>query len=241
MNGINTIFRREFGAYFNSPIAYIFIIAFLMLNSVLYMTGFFISNLADLRMFFGTLPLTLILFVPAISMRIWAEDKRLGTFELLMTLPLSTTQVMLGKFLAAYTFYLVALAGTLPLPLMVISLGNPDVGTMVSGYIGAALVGGLFLAVGTFTSGLVRDQISAVILGVVVCAMIYIAGLDFVAEIGDGWVSGLGSFVQKYLGLSGHYNMMQRGVIALGDLAYFLGLSTLFLALNAYWLEGRKY
>jgi len=241
MNGINTIFRREFGAYFNSPIAYIFIIAFLMLNSVLYMTSFFVSNMADLRMFFGTLPLTLILFVPAISMRLWAEDKRLGTFELLMTLPVSTKNVMLGKYLAAYAFYLVALAGTLPLPLMVMALGNPDVGTMVSGYFGAALVGGLFLAIGTFTSGLVRDQISAVILGVVVCAMVFIAGLDFVAQMGDGWVHGLGSFIQKYIGLSAHYNMMQRGVITLGDLAYFLGLSGLFLTLNAYWLEGRKY
>ncbi len=241
MNGINTIFRREFGAYFNSPIAYIFIIAFLMLNSVLFMTGFFLSNAADLRMFFGTLPLTLILFVPAISMRLWAEDKRLGTFELLMTLPLSTRDVMLGKFLAAYAFYLVTLAGTLPLPVMVMALGNPDLGSMLSGYIGAALVGCLFLAIGTFTSGLVRDQISAVILGVVVCAMVYIVGLDFVAEIGDGWIAGLGSFIQNFIGLSSHYSMMQRGIIALGDLAYFLGLSTLFLALNAYWLEGRKY
>ena len=241
MHGISTIFRREFGAYFNSNIAYIFIIAFLMLNSVLFMTSFFVSNLADLRMFFGTLPLTLILFIPAISMRLWAEDKRLGTFELLMTLPISSKEVMLGKYLAAYAFFLVALAGTLPFPVMVMALGNPDVGTMVSGYIGAAMVGGLFLAIGSFTSCLVRDQISAVILGVVVCAMVYIAGLNFVAEIGDGWVDGLGSFVQKYLGLSAHYNMMQRGVITLGDLAYFLGLSGLFLTLNAVWLEGRKY
>lgn len=241
MRGINTIFRREFGSYFNSPIAYIFIIAFLLLNSVLFMTTFFQSNMADLRSFFGLLPVTLILFVPAISMRLWAEDKRLGTFELLMTLPLGTKEVMLGKFLAAYCFYLVALAGTLPLPLMVMALGNPDVGTMVSGYIGAALVGALFLAIGTFTSGLVRDQISAVILGVVACAMVYIAGLDFVAMIGDGWIPGLGSAVQKFVGLSTHYNMMQRGVVALGDLAYFLGLTALFLTLNAYWLEGRKY
>ncbi len=158
-----------------------------------------------------------------------------------MPLPVSTREVMLGKYLAAYAFFLVALAGTLPLPLMVMALGNPDVGTMVSGYIGAALVGGLFLAIGTFTSGLVRDQISAVILGVVACAMVYIAGLSFVAEIGDGWISGLGSFIQKYLGLSAHYNMMQRGVITMGDLAYFLGLSGLFLTLNTVWLEGRKY
>jgi len=241
MKGTGIIFRREFGAYFNSPIAYIFIIAFLIFNTVLFMTSFFVANMADLRQFFTMLPWTLIFFQPAISMRLWAEDKRLGTFELLMTLPVSTKEVMLGKYLAAFAFYLVSLAGTLPLPLMVMALGNPDVGAMVSGYIGAALVGGLFLAIGTFTSGLVRDQISAVILGMLVCALFSLAGVDFVASTVDGWVSGLGTTIQKYIGVGTHYGMLQRGILAVGDLAYFLGLTALFLVLNTFWLEGRKY
>jgi ABC-type transport system involved in multi-copper enzyme maturation permease subunit len=241
MQSTLTIFRREFAAYFNSPIAYIFIIAFLVLNSGLVMTGFFLNGAADWRSFFGTLPFFLIFFIPAVSMRLWAEDKRTGTFELLMTLPMRAREVMLGKYLAAFAFYLVALAGTLPLPIMVSALGNPDVGAIWSGYIGAAFLGGLYLAVGTFTSGLMRDQISAVILGIMACFLIFIVGVPGVAATIDGWVPGLGSFLQHYLGLSDHFEMMLRGVITLGDLAYFLGLTVVFLSLNTLWLKGRKY
>ena len=241
MTNAMTIFRREFGSYFNSPIAYIFIIAFLVLNSGLFMTSFFLTGSADLRGFFGNLPFFLIFFIPAVSMRLWAEDKRTGTFELLMTLPMPTRDVMLGKYLAALAFYLVALLGTLPLPIMVSALGNPDLGAIWSGYIGAALLGGLYLAVGTFTSGLMRDQISAVILCIMACFMIFIVGVPGVAATIDGWIPGLGSFLQHYLGLSDHFEMMLRGVITLGDLAYFLGLTAVFLSLNTLWLKGRKY
>ncbi len=241
MQGTMTIFRREFGAYFNSPIAYIFIIAFLAFNSVLFMTGFFLGGMADLRSFFGSLPWFLIFFIPAVSMRLWAEDKRTGTYELLMTLPMNASEVMLGKYLAAFAFYLVALAGTLPLPIMVASLGNPDVGAMVSGYVGAALLGALYLGIGTFTSGLMRDQISAVILGIMACLVIMLLGMDFIAATIDGWFPGVGAFLQSHLGLSAHYDMMMRGVIALGDLVYFVGLTGVFLVLNTLWLEGRKY
>ena len=241
MQSTLTIFRREFASYFNSPIAYIFIIAFLVLNSGLFMTGFFLNGAADLRSFFGNLPFFLIFFIPAVSMRLWAEDKRTGTFELLMTLPIRAREVMMGKYLAALAFYLIALAGTLALPIMVSALGNPDMGAIWSGYIGAALLGGLYLAVGSFTSGLMRDQISAVILGIMACFLIFIVGVPGVAATVDGWFPGLGSFFQHYLGLSGHYEMMLRGVIPLGDLAYFLGLTAVFLSLNTLWLKGRKY
>jgi ABC-type transport system involved in multi-copper enzyme maturation permease subunit len=241
MSGTMTIFRREFAAYFNSPIAYIFIIAFLVLNSGLYMTSFFLGGAADLRGFFGTLPIFLIFFIPAVSMRLWAEDRRLGTFELLMTLPVRSADVMLGKYLAALAFYIVALLGTLPLPLMVGVLGNPDTGAIWSGYLGAGLLGALYLAIGMFTSGLMRDQISAVILGIMACFLVFIVGQDFVAAVIDGWIPRLGSFLQQYLGLSGHYEMMLRGVFALGDLVYFVGLTAVFLTLNTLWLEGRKY
>ena len=241
MSGTMTIFRREFAAYFNSPIAYIFIIAFLVLNGGLFMTSFFLGGTADLRSFFGTLPVFLIFFIPAVSMRLWAEDKRLGTFELLMTLPLRSADVMLGKYLAAFAFYIVALLGTLPMPLMVNALGNPDGGAIWSGYLGAALLGALYLAIGMFTSGLMRDQISAVILGIMACFLVFIVGQDFVAAVIDGWLPGLGSFLQNYLGLAGHYDMLLRGVFALGDFVYFAGLTAVFLALNTLWLEGRKY
>ena len=241
MQNTLTIFRREFAAYFNSPIAYIFIIAFQVLNSGLFMTVFFLTGAADLRSFFGNLPFFLIFFIPAVSMRLWAEDKRIGTFELLMTLPMRAMDVMLGKYLAALAFYLVALAGTLPLVIMVGALGNPDMGAIFSGYIGAVFLGALYLAIGTFTSGLMRDQISAVILGIMTCFLVFILGVPGVAATVDGWVPGLGSLLQHYLGLSDHFEMMLRGVISLGALAYFVGLTAVFLTLNALWLEGRKY
>ena len=241
MNGTLTIFRREFAAYFNSPIAYIFIIAFLVLNAGLFMTSFFLNGAADLRGFFGNLPFFLIFFIPAVSMRLWAEDRRLGTFEMLMTLPLRAGEVMLGKYLAALAFYLIALAGTLPLVIMVQALGNPDTGAVASSYLGAALLGALYLGIGTFTSGLMRDQISAVILGIMACFMFFILGVPTVAATIDGWLGGFGSFLQYNVGLSAHYDMMLRGVVALGDLTYFLGMTAVFLVLNTLWLEGRKY
>ena len=241
MRNTNVIFRREFGSYFNSPIAYIFIIVFLLLTGLLYMLNFFLVGQADMRGFFGSLPLLLTFFVPAISMRLWAEDRRQGTFELLMTLPMRPYEVMLGKYLAALAFFALALAGSLPIPIMLNALGNPDNGTLVSGYLGALLMGALYLSVGIFTSGLMRDQISAFILGVMACLIMWLLGQTFVAAVFDGWLDGLGRLLQQYLGMTAHYEPMLRGVVALGDLVYFLALTAFFLVLNALWLEGRKY
>jgi len=241
MSNTGVIFRREFAAYFNSPIAYIFIIVFLVLNCGLFMTPFFLAQLADMRDFFGNLPLFLIFFIPAVSMRLWAEDKRSGTFELLMTLPMKSGEVMLGKYLAAMAFYVVALLGTLPIPIMLAMLGNPDLGAVFGGYLGALLLGGLYMAVGIFTSGLLRDQISAFILGMLACFALFLVGVPAVSATIDGWIGGFGSFLQNAFGLMPHYQALQRGVLELGDLAYFLGLTAVFLVLNAVWLEGRKY
>lgn len=241
MSGGLTIFRRELASYFNSPIAYIFIIVFLVLTAGLYMMDFFLAGQADMRGLFDNLPLFLIFFIPAISMRLWAEDRRSGTFELLMTLPLKGSQVMLGKYAAALVFYLIALAGTLPIPIMLSILGDPDGGVLMAGYLGAGLLGALYLSVGIFVSGLVRDQITAFILGMIACFFLFLVGVDGVAATVDGWIGGLGSFMQSSFGLLPHYASMQRGVVLLGDLGYFVILSAVFLILNAYWLEGRKH
>jgi len=241
MSNTLTIFRREFSAYWNSPIAYIFIIVFLVLINGLFMTPFFLQGQASMREFFGNLPLFLIFFIPALSMRLWAEDKRTGTFELLMTLPMRTSEVMLGKYFAAMAFFGVALAGTLPIPIMISMLGNPDGGAIVSGYLGAMLLGALYMAVGTFASGLLRDQISAFIIGMLACFILFMVGIPAVAATIDGWVAGLGSFLQNALGLLPHYEEMQRGILDLADLGYFLALTAVFLVLNVLWLEGRKY
>jgi ABC-2 type transport system permease protein len=241
MRNTSVIFRREFASYFNSPIAYIFIIVFLLLTGLMFMLNFFLVGQADMRGFFGSLPLLLTFFIPAISMRLWAEDRRQGTYELLMTLPMQPHEVMLGKYLAALAFFAVTLAGTLPIALMLNVLGNPDNGVVFSGYLGALCMGGLYLSVGIFTSGLMRDQISAFILGVMVCLMMWLLGQTFVAAVFDGWFDGLGRLLQQYLGMTSHFEPMLRGVIALGDVVYFVALTVLFLALNAFWLEGRKF
>jgi len=241
MRNAMVIARREFAGYFNSPIAYIFIIVFLLLTGLLFMLNFFLVGQADMRGYFGTLPLLLTFFVPAISMRLWAEDQRQGTFELLMTLPMQAGEVMLGKYLAALGFFAITLAGSLPIPIMLNALGNPDNGALLSGYLGALLMGALYLSVGIFTSGLMRDQISAFILGVMACLIMWLLGQTFVAAVFDGWVDGLGRLLQQYLGMTSHFEPMLQGVVALGDLVYFLALTAMFLLLNALWLEGRKY
>jgi len=151
-----TIFRREIAAYFNAAIAYIFIIVFVLLNSGLYMTQFFVIGFADMRPFFTTLPFILAVFLPAVTMRLWAEEKRGNTLELLLTFPVPTRTLVIGKFLASFVFYLAALLGTLTIPIMIKAVGNPDVGAMASGYIGAALMGAFFLSIGIFISGLSR-------------------------------------------------------------------------------------
>ena len=241
MQNVTTIFRREFGAYFNSPIAYIFIIAFLVLNAGLFMTTFFLSQAADLRGFFGNLPIFLIFFIPAVSMRLWAEDKRLGTFELLMTLPMKSWQIVLGKYLAALAFYAIALLCTFALPVMVMSLGNPDVGAMVSGYMGALLLGALYLAFGIFVSGLFTEQIAAFIVTCLGCFALWLIGFPDTTQVLDGLIPGLGTFLSENVSFGNYWNSFQRGVVDLSALVYFLVMPALFLSLNTLSLERRRY
>ncbi|MFA5160148.1 MAG: ABC transporter permease subunit, partial [Candidatus Omnitrophota bacterium] len=158
------ILNRELVAYFNSPIAYIFMIIFTLLNGGLFMTQFFLVGRVDMRAFFYTLPFFLSVFLPAVSMRLWAEEKRGNTQELLLTFPMQPHELVLGKFFASFLFYLITLACTFPIPVMLAALGRPDTGAILSGYIGAAFLGGFFLAIGTLVSGFYRDQIVAFIL-----------------------------------------------------------------------------
>jgi ABC-2 type transport system permease protein len=242
MRGTGVIFRRELASYFDSPVAYVFIVGYLLLSTLFMMLFFFLMGQASMRPDFAPyLPFLMALFIPAISMRLWAAEHRQGTFELLMTLPIRPYEVMLGKYLAALALLAVTVAGSLPLVIMVNALGNPDNGVILSSYIGLLLMGACFMAVGIFASGLMRDQFPAFILGALVCLVMLVLGTDFVAAVFDGWIDGLGRLLQQYLGMFSHYEPMLRGVLALGDVAYFLALTALFLALNALWLEGRKY
>ncbi len=241
MHNIGTIFRREFRAYFDSSIAYIFMIVFLFLTAGLYMTTFFLAGVADMRGFFGNLPLFNLFFLPAVTMRLWAEEKRVGTMELLMTLPMQAREIVLGKYLAALAFYAIALAGTLTIPLTLMMVGDPDVGAMVAGYFGSLLLGAFYLAVGIFVSGMFKDQIAAFVVGLMFCLFFFFAGTQVVVATTDGWLPGLGSFLESYVGISSHFQDIQRGVLDLHNVIYFVSMSVLFLSLNTLSLDGRRH
>lgn len=237
MKNIKTIFIREFVAYFNAPIAYIFIIVFLAVNSGLFMTSFFLAGTADMRGFFALLPITLIVFIPAVTMRLWAEDSKGGTIALLQSFPITGSQLVLGKFLASFLFYLISLAGTIVIPIMILFLGNPDIGPVFGGYLGAALLGAFYLSVGIFISGLFKDQIIAFILSMVACFMFYMLGTDYIAIVLDGWIGGLGSFLMQSVGTAIHFSSIERGVLDIRDIIYFASYTILFLWLNSVTVE----
>ncbi|RKX17839.1 MAG: hypothetical protein DRP26_06285 [Candidatus Zixiibacteriota bacterium] len=237
MKNIKTIFIREFVAYFNAPIAYIFIIVFLAVNSGLFMTSFFLAGTADMRGFFALLPISLIIFIPAVTMRLWSEDAKGGTIALLQSFPITGSQLVVGKFLASFLFYLVSLAGTIVIPIMILFLGNPDIGPIFGGYLGAAFLGAFYLSVGIFISGLFKDQIIAFILSMVACFVFYMLGTDYIAIVLDGWFGGLGSFLMQSVGTATHFSSIERGVLDIRDIIYFASYTVLFLWLNSVTVE----
>lgn len=239
MRSVATIFKREFLAYFNSPIAYIFVIVFLIVNSGLFTATFFFMNVAEMRYFFTILPITLAVFMPAVTMRMWAEERRTGTIGLLLSLPAKNYELVLGKFLASLVFYFVALAGTLTIPIMLGLAGDPDTGPVVGGYIGAVFLGAFFLSVGLFVSVIFKDQILAFIIAMVLCFGFYLLGTDLVAAPLDGWTGGLGTVIKDVVGLANRLESVERGVVDVGDIIYFLAFTAGFLLLNVYALESR--
>jgi ABC-2 type transport system permease protein len=239
MRNLWVILSRELKTYFNSPIAYIFVIVFVVLVCGLYMASFFLAGNADMRAFFSLLPIVLIVFVPAVSMRLWSEDKKIGTIELLLTFPMKSWQILLGKFFAAFLFLMIALAGTVTLPIIISILGRPDPGPIIGGYVGTLLLGAFFLSIGLFISGLCKDQIVAFILSVIGCFFFFFIGTDFFTTVIGGWLQRSAAFLQDYVGLTRHFEGLERGVIDIRALIYFVSMTALFLALNAIYLEGR--
>lgn len=223
-----TIFKKEFRLYFNSPIAYILLTVFLVFVAwwVFYFNPFFILGQADLRPFFSVLPFAFLFLVPAVAMRLWAEERKLGTVELLLTFPVRDGELVLGKYLAALGFLIFALALTFPLPLTIFLLGDPDPGPIAGSYIGSVLLAGTYLAIGSFASAITRDQIVAFIVGLTFCVGFYLVGYaaqylpDLPASVGELFV---------YLGIATHFDSIARGVIDTRDLVYYVALSGLFL------------
>lgn len=238
MKDFLTIFKREFTAYFNTPTAYIYLIIFLLMTTGLFMSSFFIEGYASMRSFFSFLPFFLAVFIPAISMRLWSEERKLGTMALLMGFPMPGSALVLGKYFASFFFFALALAGTITLPIMLLFIGSPDIGAIVSGYIGALLLGGLFLAIGTFISAFFKDQIVTLILSIVVCFTVYMLGSDFFAIFIDGWIDGLGALLQNGIGAAEHFSTFERGLIELRSVVYFVALIAILLWLNSYTLES---
>jgi ABC-type uncharacterized transport system involved in gliding motility auxiliary subunit/ABC-type transport system involved in multi-copper enzyme maturation permease subunit len=237
--GALTLIRKELAAYFNSPIAYIFLFVFVALLGFLYTSQFFLVARADLRVLFNFLPVILCAFLPAVAMRLWAEEKAAGTYELLLTLPLRPRELVLGKFVASFLFYLTALAATATIPVMLAAIGRPDPGPIVGGYLGTACLGALFLAIGLFISGLCHDQIVAFIVGMLSCFALLLIGTEFIASTIDGWLPGLGGLLMTGVGVPRHFASFQKGVVDVRDTLYFLLGTGLVLTLNGFWIEGR--
>src|SRR5262245_49316142 len=223
IGGIRVVFRRELGAYFDSSIAYVYAAVFLLLAHGIFMNGFFLEGVLEMGGYFRALPFLLALFIPAITMRSWAEERSQGTFELIMTLPLRSFEIVLGKYLAALVFYLCVLAGSAPIVGMLLWLGHPDLGLIASSSIGGALLGAFFLSLGLFVSGLTREQIVAFVLCTFACAIFVLSGQEKVVEVLDGlaptWQ--LGTWLYESVSVLPHYESFCRGVVSLGDAAYF--------------------
>lgn len=242
MGNVWTIFRREFAAYFNSPIAYIFMMLFIALSAILFffIGHFYLSNSADMRGYFTFLMFVYVLFVPGLAMRLWSEERKLGTEELLLTLPIRTHQIVLGKFLAGYALLGISLVLTLFIPITVARLGEPDWGPILVGYLGAFLMGGVFLAVGSFFSALTENQILALGVSLLVCAMLVFLGyIGFVAELKATF--GGAAPILSFFGVTSHFENAQKGILDLRDLIYYGSMMVLFLFLNHFAVENRKY
>jgi ABC-2 type transport system permease protein len=242
MANVITLFRREFSSFFATPVAYVFILIFLMLSGVF---SFYIGNLyergqADLLPFFNFHPWLYLFLVPAIAMRSWSEERKSGTIELLMTLPVTIFEIMLSKFFAAWAVLGLALILTFPLWLTVNYLGNPDNGIIVAAYLGSWLMAGAFLAIGICMSALTKSQVVAFILAVVVCFVFVLSGSSIVLDAFTGWLSPLLLDTLASFSFLTHFESMAKGVIALDDVGYFVIVIGIWLYAGLLAVEQKK-
>ncbi len=242
---IRTICKRELGAYFASPVAYVFIVIFLLLTGFFtFMIGFFFERgEASLRdSFFVWHPWLYLFLVPSVGMRLWSEERRQGTLELLLTMPITPWQAIVGKFLASWLFLALALVLTFPVVLTVRYLGNPDMGVIWSSYLGSFLLAGAYLAVTCLTSALTRNQVISFIMSLVICFFLILAGwppvTNFIVKVMNG-STGLVDFVSSFSVMT-HFEEFQKGVIGLRDLAFFLSVIGFSLFSTAVVIRGLR-
>jgi ABC-2 type transport system permease protein len=237
-----TILRRELASYFATPLAYVFILIFLVLANLLtfFLGGFFERGQADLAPFFGYHPWLYLFLIPAVSMGLWAEERKSGSIELLMTQPVTLWDAVLGKFLAAWLFTALALALTFPVWITVNYLGNPDNGAIIAAYLGSLMLAGGYLAIGSCMSALTRSQVVAFILGFVVCCAFLLIG--FIPSLATAFPAWAQTLVQALASLSfyDHFTSIAKGVIDVRDLLYFAMLIGFFLLATSLTLDARK-
>lgn len=225
-NNVRAIAKRELGAYFSSPVAYVFIVIFLLL------AGFFTFNVgqffqigeASLTPFFYWHPWLYLFLVPAVGMRLWSEERRQGTMELLLTMPITTWQAILGKFLASWAFLAIALLLTFPIIITVNYLGDPDNGIVFAGYVGSLLLAGAYLAISSMTSAMTRNQVVSFIVSVVICLFLIIAGYGPVTDLLTSWGSpALVDAIASFSVIT-HFDPFQKGLIDVRDIIFFLSI-----------------
>jgi len=236
------IFRRELASYFATPVAYVFIVVFLVLSGTFtfYLGNFYEQGQADLRAFFSFHPWLYLFLVPAIAMRLWAEERKSGSIELLMTLPITAWQAVLGKFLAAWAFTGIALLLTFPIWITVNYLGNPDNGTIFAAYIGSFLMAGGFLAIGSCVSALTRNQVIAFVISVVVCFGFLLSGFPLVLDMFSAWAPQVIVDTVASLSFLTHFSNISRGVIDFRDLVFFALLIGVFLYANTIVVQWKQ-
>jgi ABC-2 type transport system permease protein len=242
MTKLPVIFKRELASYFATPLAYVFILIFLVLSGVFtfYLGGFFESGQANLAPFFNFHPWLYLFLVPAIAMRLWAEERKSGTIELLMTLPITRFDAVTGKFLAAWVFAGLALLLTFPMVITVNYLGEPDNGAIITGYIGSWLLAGAYLAIGSCMSALAKNQVIAFILAVSVCFLFIVSGFPMVLDGFSGWAPQWLVDAVASLSFLTRFDAISKGVIDLRDLLYFLTLIAAWLAATAVVIDLKK-
>jgi len=241
MNSFKAVFKRELKSYFTTPLAYVFLVIFLFFAGYLtFKQGFYEMRQADMRTFFMNLPLLFVFMVPSVAMRLWAEERKVGSIELLFTLPITIRQAVLGKFLAAWLFLAIALGLTFPMVITVCFLGDPDIGLIITGYLGSLLMAGGFLAIGCFFSAVSKNQVISFVLAVVACAVLVFAGMPTTLNYLSGFLpAGLVSAVEG-MSFQIHFDSMQRGVLEFKDLAYFVLMITGWVAACTVVLDERK-
>lgn len=242
MRTLGIITRRELGGYFSTPLAYVFLVIFLAGAGAVtfYMGNFFGRGQADLLAFFGFHPWLFLVLIPAVGMRLWAEERKTGTIELLMTLPVTTGQVVAGKFLAAWAFTAIAIALTFPIWISVSYLGDPDHGVIIASYLGSLLMAGALLALTSCLSALTKNQVIAFVVGAAASFIFMVSGLDIVLGFFTNWAPAYIVDLVASMSFLTHFQTITKGVVEVPSMVFFLSLMAVCLFINVQIVELKK-